>query len=338
MISLVDRIDENSKTPKFLQVVNHFISDIEHGVFKYGQKIPSINETSESYYLSRDTVEKAYNELKSRGIIKPVRGKGYYVTSLETNYVTKVLLLFNKLSTYKKNIYYSLIQSLGKKAKVDLQIYHYDFDFFCGILDNNLGDYDYYVVMPHFTTPYEKLPQILNQIPAEKLILLDKKIDGVKYQSCLYQDFERDILDALRECEDLFSSYHKLYLVFPQPSIHPVEIVKGFVIFCKIMSLDYAIINDISQEEINPGTAYIVIEENDLVEIIKQCKTKKMTLGKEVGLISYNETPLKEVLADGITVISTDFEQMGTRLGELILDKKKATIRNPFKLIRRNSI
>lgn len=338
MISLVDRIDENSKIPKYLQVVNFFISDIANGIFKYGQRIPSINETSESYYLSRDTVEKAYNELKQRGIIKPVRGKGYYVTSLETNYITKVLLLFNKLSTHKKNIYYSLIQSLGKKAKVDLQIYHYDFNFFCSILDNNLGDYDYYVVMPHFTTPHENLPDKLNQIPAEKLILLDKKIEGVKYQSCIYQDFERDILDALREGEDLFYKYNKLYLVFPQSSIHPVEIVKGFVIFCKIMSLDYSIINDISQEDIKPGMAYIVIEENDLVEVIKRCKTKNLKIGDEVGLISYNETPLKEVLADGITVISTDFNLMGTSLGTIILEKKNATIRNPFKLIRRHSI
>lgn len=338
MISLVDRIDENSKTPKYLQVVNFFISDIEHGVFKYGQRIPSINETSESYYLSRDTVEKAYNELKLRGIIKPVRGKGYYVTSLETNYVTKVLLLFNKLSTHKKNVYYSLIKALGKKAKVDLQIYHYDFNFFCSILDNNLGDYDFYVIMPHFTTPHEKLADKLNQIPQEKLILLDKKIEGVKYQSCIYQDFERDILDALREGEDLFYKYKKLYLVFPQSSIHPAEILKGFVIFCKIMSLDYAIINDISQEEVKSGTAYIVIEENDLVEVIKKCKIQNLHLGKDVGLISYNETPLKEVLADGITVISTDFDQMGASLGELILEKNKSTLRNPFKLIRRNSI
>lgn len=338
MISLVDRIDEDSKTPKYLQVVNLFMSDIENGTFKYGQRIPSINETSESYYLSRDTVEKAYNELKLRGIIKPVRGKGYYVTSLETNYVTKVLLLFNKLSNYKKNIYYSLVKTLGKKAKVDLQIYHYDFNFFSSILDNNLGDYDYYVIMPHFTTPHDNLVKKLTQIPPEKLILLDKKIEGVKYQSCLYQDFERDILDALREGEDLFYKYKKLYLVFPQSSIHPVEIVKGFVIFCKIISIDYSIISDISQEEVKPGVAYIVIEENDLVEVIKKCKAQNLKLGKDVGLISYNETPLKEVLADGITVISTDFDQMGKGLGEIILEKKKATERNPFKLIRRNSI
>jgi DNA-binding transcriptional regulator YhcF (GntR family) len=338
MISLVDRIDVNSKIPKYLQVVKLFENDIENGVFKYGQKIPSINETSESYYLSRDTVEKAYTELKTRGIIKPVRGKGYYVTSLETNHVTKVLLLFNKLSTHKKNVYYSLIASLGKKAKVDLQIYHYDFNFFCSILENCLGDYDYYVVMPHFNTPHDNLKEVLNQIPAEKLILLDKKIEGIKYQSCVYQDFERDIIDALRDGEDLFYKYSKLSLVFPQSSLHPVEIVKGFVIFCKIMSLDYSVVNDINQEIVKQGSAYIVIEESDLVDVIKSCKTQKLKLGKDVGLISYNDTPLKEVLADGITVISTNFDMMGYTVGKLILEKKKESIRNPFRLIRRKSL
>ena len=78
-MELLDRIDESSTIPKYLQVVNAIISDIEEGILKHGQRIPSINETSEMYYLSRDTVEKAYKELRERGIINSVRGKGNYI-------------------------------------------------------------------------------------------------------------------------------------------------------------------------------------------------------------------------------------------------------------------
>lgn len=35
---------------------------------------------SEEFYLSRDTVEKAYNILKERNVISSIRGKGYYIT------------------------------------------------------------------------------------------------------------------------------------------------------------------------------------------------------------------------------------------------------------------
>ena len=60
-------------------------------------------------------------------------------------------------------------------------------------------------------------------------------------------------------------------------------------------------------------------------------------IGKDVGIISYNETVLKEVLADGITVISTDFRFMGERLADMLLKGEKVKVKNPFSMIRRKS-
>lgn len=338
-MSLMDRIDENSKVPKYQQVVNNIIADIEDGKLKYSQKIPSINETSERYYLSRDTVEKAYIELKKRGIITSVRGKGYYVASVETSHKIKILLVLNKLSQHKKTVYYSFVNHLSEKAQVDLKIYHYSIDSFKQIIDNSLGDYDFYVVMPHFSGSQEGLVEILSQIPSDKLLMLDKAPEGLRGNyACVYQDFERDILDVLRDASELFDKYHKLYLVFPRSSIHPIEIVKGFIIFCKIIEKDYKIIDDINQEYIQTGEAYIVIEETDLVDLIKKTRQHNLRIGEDIGLISYNESPLKEVLEDGITVISTDFEKMGETAAKMIMEKKKQKIRNPFQLIRRKSI
>ena len=84
--------------------------------------------------------------------------------------------------------------------------------------------------------------------------------------------------------------------------------------------------------------AYIVIEETDLVNLIKNCKQNKFMVGKDVGIISCNETPLKEILLDGITVISTDHAKMGETAAKLILENKKEKIKNPFKLILRKSL
>ncbi|MCK5103538.1 MAG: winged helix-turn-helix transcriptional regulator, partial [Cyclobacteriaceae bacterium] len=69
-----DRIQENSRVPKYQQLIDSIISDIQEGVLKYGDKLPSINETSEGLYLSRDTVERAYKKLKELGVIIPVWG------------------------------------------------------------------------------------------------------------------------------------------------------------------------------------------------------------------------------------------------------------------------
>ena len=73
------RINHLSEVPKYKQVVDLIISDIEAGIFKQGQRIPSINETSEELLISRDTVEKAYVHLRKKGILSSVRGKGYFV-------------------------------------------------------------------------------------------------------------------------------------------------------------------------------------------------------------------------------------------------------------------
>ena len=55
-------------------------------------KMPSINMLSEEFYLSRDTVEKAYKILKERKIITSVIGVGHYIS--RTNLNSKINILF----------------------------------------------------------------------------------------------------------------------------------------------------------------------------------------------------------------------------------------------------
>jgi hypothetical protein len=43
-----------------------------------------------------------------------------------------------------------------------------------------------------------------------------------------------------------------------------------------------------------PQNAYINLVEEDLVALIKRIKDTAYKIGTEVGILSYNETPLKE--------------------------------------------
>jgi len=74
------------------------------------------------------------------------------------------------------------------------------------------------------------------------------------------------------------------------------------------------------------------------VNLIKICRSKKLMVGKDVGIISYNETPLKEILLNGITVLSTDHAKMGESAARLILENRKEKIKNPFSLLIRKSL
>ena len=332
-------IDENSKIPKYQQVVDTIVSDIEIGIVKVGDKIPSINETSEEYYLSRDTVEKAYKILRKRGIITAVRGKGFYVSSTSKNEGKRILLVFNKLSDHKKTIYNAFVKKLDLYATVDLQIHHCDSQVLEKIVIESLGKYDYYIIMPHFRTESESVVSALNKIPKDRLLLLNKDLQQLEGEyGCVFEDFELDIHQALYTGLDPIKKYKKLYLVFPTENYYCVGIKTGFVNFCEEERFEYEIIQSAVNHEVRPHELYVVIEEADLVEIIKKAAAKNLKLGKNLGVITYNDTPFKEILAGGITVLSTDFVNMGETMAQMVKKHSKEKIKNPFRLIVRNSL
>lgn len=341
------RIDSESRIPKYHQIVNSIIEDIEKGLLTVGQRIPSINEISEEYYLSRDTVEKAYNLLKEKQIIVSAKGKGYYVARTVLPSKLGVLFLMNKLSSYKLGIYNAFVKGLGTQAHVDLNVYHCDPKLFLNTLNENLGRYDYYVVMPHFKDQHmvhqnitHDVMDALRKIPEDKLMLLDNYLPQLKRNiASVYQDFKMDIYDSLYEGMDILRHYRKLILVYPRNTMYPypIEIQQGFQKFCSDFDFDFEILNEVYNDmELQPKDAYIIIEENDLVNLIKQVRDRKLTLGKDIGVISYNDTPLKDLL--GITVISTDFKVMGETAAYMILKKKKELVKNVFQFVHRNSI
>ena len=339
MIDLI-QINEYSKTPKYQQIVNSVVAGLEQGKIKVDEKLPSVNQMLIEFDISRDTVVRAYDLLKEMGIITSVPGKGYYLQSTNFKQKARVFLLFNKLSAHKKLIYDAFSTTLGEEAAIDFFIYHNSFRLFKQlVLDHKDQPYTHFVIIPHFLEGGYYAEEIIQQISPEKLIILDKLIEGVPEEcAAVYQDFAEDIFIALKEAKKLLSKYQKLRLIFPPYSYHPIEILDGFEKFCAEYAFGYDVIKDIGVAELKKGDVYINLMEDDLVTLIKRIKLQGWTAGKDVGIISYNETPLKEILLDGITVISTDFAKLGETAARLILENKKERIANDFRLVLRRSL
>jgi DNA-binding transcriptional regulator YhcF (GntR family) len=333
-------INEDRKTPKYLQIIESITNAIKQGKLRKGDKIPSINECSNEYFLSRDTIQKAYDILEQRGVICAIKGKGFYINRTDIAKKYRILLLFNKISNYKKQIYNAFIETMGENAVVDLKIHHCNAKVLEGLILDNLYDYNYFVIMPHFYENIQVAYELIQKIPSEKLVILDKDLTYVnKKYTAVYQDFKNDIVEALEPGLEVLRKYNKMILVHPKMVSYPIEIATGFRNFCMQNDFKNKVINEInSNTAINKGEVYIVIEETDLVQLIKNCNSKKLRIGKDVGIISYNETPLKEILIDGISVISTDHAKMGETAAELILENRQEKIKNPFKLILRKSL
>ena len=338
MLKSLLTIDKESKIPKYQQIVETVILDIETGLIKIGGKIPSINEMSEEFDLSRDTVEKAYRILMHRGIITSVRGKGYYVATTAKNRGRRILLLFNKLSDHKKSIYNSFIKNIDVNDSVDLMIHHSDSSVLEKLIIENLGKYDYYAIMPHLKEETMSVIDALNMIPKDKLLLVNKDMDKLDGEyACVFEDFELDIHHALHTGIEVLRKYKRLNLVFPTINYYCSGIKMGFVNFCEAEGFDWEIM-DSPHEEIEKGDVYIVIEEADLVEVIKQCNAGCLQIGKDVGIISYNDTPFKEILAGGISTLSTDFDKMGELMAQIIKEHTLKKVKNDFYLKIRKSL
>ena len=332
-------IDEHSATPKYLQVINSIVKAIEDGKISRGYFMPSINDLSYELDISRDTCIRIYKELKKLNIITSFPGKGYFINETQVSKRIKIFLLFNKLSTHKKIIYDSFVTALGDNAAIDFYIYNNNFQLFKELLNSRKQDYSYYVIIPHFTEVGEQAYEIINKLPKDKLIIMDKLLPGVngKY-GAVYENFEKDIYNALKEALPQLSKYHCINIIFPEYTYHAREILTGFYNFCYDYAFTPKVISNIHKEEVKKGEVYINLMEDDLVTLIEKILLQHLKIGEEVGVISYNETAIKKIILNGITTISTDFKMIGEKAAELILTNSTAHIEADFHLTLRSSL
>ena len=325
-------IDVQAGQTKIRQLVHSITEAISNGKLKAGEVLPSVNQLSSESGFSRDTVFKAYNILKKRNIIESAPQKGYYVTGESF----KVFMLLDDFSAFKEQLYQSFRQNLPNSYSVDLLFHHYNSDVFHQLIESSLGRYSLYVVM---NIDHKSIDPILDKIDPNKLLILDMGKPENGKLNYLLQDFNKSVINCLQVGVEQFCKYDELILVYDEKSTpHPAETVMAVRGFCKKNQLQFRNIKNLNGYEVGKGKVYFVISDSDLVSVIKTCRSKKYDLGKDVGVISYNDTPMKQIVGGGISVISTDFEKMGKLAAEFVKNKQKITQILPTSLILRDSL
>lgn len=333
------KIDDYSATPKYHQIFNGIVAGIETLPLDTGYLLPSINDVSYELDVSRVTVEKAYRKLKNMGFIGSVPGKGYYIAKNEHKHTAKILLVFNKLSPHKKIIYDEFVSTIGNKASVDLFVYNNEFSLFKRILDFQNKGFTHYVIIPHFIGGEEQAADIINRLTDGQVILIDKCIAGISISyKAVFEQFEQDIFNALTQALPRLASYKRLNLIFPFHSYYPWEIIFGFKKFCAEYAFPYRVVDQMKYCTLEKGDVYINLMEDDLIEVLEMVKECNMLAGSDIGLISYNETPWKKYILNGITTFSTDFAAMGQLAAKMVLEPCEDRVAVPFQLTLRPSL
>jgi DNA-binding transcriptional regulator YhcF (GntR family) len=327
-------IDTNSGIPKYKQIVLSVEIAIAENRLKKNDKLPSVNKISLEFSLSRDTVLLAYDELKKRGIIYAILGKGYYVKSVEFSFEQRIFLLFDELNSFKEDIYNSFLETMNNSAQVDIFFHHFNIDMFRKLINEANGNYSKYIIMP---TNLIGASVLIKTLPNHDVYILDQTNYDLKDYPSIHQNFVKDIYEAMLKGKYLIDKYQKLILLFPGFR-EPVGMKIGFEKFCTDFDIKNEVINGFEDREIQKGAVYIIPNDRDLVRVIEKAKLQHLDLGIDFGIISYNETPLKKVVENGITTISTDFIEMGKILAQMILSGKKEQIENKSELIIRKSL
>ena len=327
-------IQNNQGVPKYKQIISSIEKTIEEGLLKKDEKLPSINKVCLEFSLSRDTVLQAYEELKKRGIIYAILGKGYYIKSTEIDIKQKIFLLFEELNIFKEDLYNSFMENIGKGVQIDIFFHHFNLQVFQKLINDSNGNYTKYVIMP---ANLIGAATSIKTLPVNDVYILDQTNPELNSFPAVYQNHLTDIYNGLLEGKSRLSKYQKLIMIFPGFR-EPLGMKMGFEKFCVDFAFDHEVITEFKNRKIQKGEVYVIPNDRDLVQVIEKAKLQDLKLGSDFGIISYNETPLKKIVENGITTISTNFEEMGKILAQMILTGKKEQIENKSNLIIRNSL
>jgi DNA-binding transcriptional regulator YhcF (GntR family) len=332
-------VDGLSSTPKYLQLANCIQEAVYTGKIQQNRILPSLHELTYHLEISKDTADRGYKYLRSLGILSSIPGKGHYITATNVVRHHKIFLLINKLSTNKKVFYDTFTKALGENVTIDFYVYNNDFGLFKKLLNTKREGYTHYVILPHFTEGGEAANQLINTLPKDKLILLDKNLKGIDGgYGAVVENFRMDIYRSLEKALSNLSKYDTLKLVHNPNSYFPAETVDGFKLFCQQYAFERNIVTNVDKEDIGKGQVFICLEEDDLIKLIERIGKLNLKVGEDVGVISYNETPLKKYILDGITTISTNFEQMGLKAADMILSDTNKHIELECQLNLRSSL
>lgn len=331
-------IHHESPLTKYQQLADGIMLQIERGELGLGDRLPSVNKLSKSLDMSRETVFRALAILSDRGIVESSNRRGYFVKNTTVKIDYNILFLLDKFTTFKDDLYNAFHAEVGQLGKVDVYFHHHNFAFFSELIRSNLNKYTHFVI----TTYLREDPRaVLNLIPPEKRVIVDRFERGLEGDfGMVYQDFGNSLHQNLHKALPRLKHYRGICLVASSELYHYESITQAFAAFGDEHQLATRIIPRIDSTTFEPGWAYLTFTHHDTdeVNLIKLARGGDLQLGRDVGLISYNDTPVKEILEGGITVISADFAAMGRQAAHFILNRSHGTVVTPSKLIMRKSL
>lgn len=334
-------IDTTSKTAVYKQLISAVSDAVKDGRLKTGELVPSMNALSGELGISKETVKRAYYLLRSNGILEAQQGKGFYVADTSAKSAISVLFLIDRFSVYKQEIVHGFHQELKGRSEDTILLHNQDIGIFEYFINENLGKFDWYVVLPHFSldkTVQERARKIIKRIPNHKLIMADHLMSGMAGNfGAAYQDFENDVYSGLEQGAEKLEKIGNLKVIAMPTSLYWPVIKKKVTGFCQEHGIDVKFLSE-APSTVRKGDAFLILTsqlDSGLIALVDNAKGLKV--GTDYHIISYNDSPVDRVVLNGLTTISTDFNEMGREIARMINDRTLWKTHIRFKMNKRST-
>jgi len=323
------QIQADSSVPKFQQLVDLIVDGVSDGRLSPGDILPSVNHIYYETGLARGTIVKALDELKRRGIVESVPNKGYFVARENP----RVLLLLDTLRPFKQVIYDGIRDYLPDNVEVNMFFHHYNLKLMEEILQGAAGRYSAYIIMAWEDA---EMSSILAKVDPKKVVIFDYVNPAWGDFSYVVQEFEKSLFDNLKSSVNEIRKYDSFTFVCPDSANHPLVAKKAFTDFCSAYNINGSVSDDLGDNI--RKRAFLVVDDKHLIELVKRTREAGFKTGSDIGIISFNDYAMKEVLEGGITVISPDFDKMAKLIANSIKNREKIRSLVEPKVLMRNSL
>ena len=339
-MSLTITIDAASARPKYQQIADALLSGIQTKAIGVAEQLPSINEISAQYDVSRDTVERAYKLLKRDGFIKSVRGKGYFAREERAD-APRVLVVLDRLCDDRREVFHGLTEALGPKAEVELHIYGGSFRAFERTLRRNRTRFSDFVLATCFVGANAmRAGELVQELLEDRRVVFVHAEPPGPRRDCgaVTQDFQRDVLAGLHAAGDRLTQYERLHLLF-DPESPARGIITGFLDYAEQRGIDAEVETlEGVPTQLRGRTAYLAVTDRQLAGLVAAASRQNLAIGGDIGVLAIGDSALREVVAGGIDVLATDYRGMGATAAELLLSEKLRRERLQARYVQRGSL
>jgi len=331
------------KQMKYTQIIDDLKKQLLSGKIKAGDKLPSENQLSETYGISRQTVRKALQVLEQDDYIYAVHGKGTFcsekmrhlhkskniavITTYLSDYIfPRVIQGIDQVLT--ENGYSIMLKNTKNsrtlESKVLQELLEKDID---GLIIEPSKSHIFckhtklYKLLDDYQIPYVFIQGSYTQMEGKPHILMDDRKGGYLITKYLIDTGHKDIVgifksddtqgqerhrgyaDALKEAGIPYDPDKVIWFYTEDRSIHPYERTRQLARKRDKLHFD----------------SIVCYNDQVAIDVIRALKDENLSVPEDVSVTGYDNSYLAETCMVPLTTIDHPQEKLGEMAAELLL-------------------